>query len=62
MTSHLANGTRPDLSYSVGQVRLYTKFPRRHHWTALMRIMRYIKGTINHGLVFRADGEKRTRN
>ena len=59
MTSHLANGTRPDLSYSVGQVRLYTKFPRRHHWTALMRIMRYIKGTINHGLVFRADGEKR---
>ena len=50
MTSYLANGTRPDLAYSVGQVQLYTAFPRRHHWAALMRIMRYIKGTINHGL------------
>jgi hypothetical protein len=59
MTSYLASGTRPDLAYSVGQVQLYTAFPRRHHWAALMRIMRYIKGTINHGLAFYADGEKK---
>lgn len=59
MLSYLANGTRPDISYSVGQVQLYTQFPRKHHWRALMRIVRYIKGTLNHGLMFRADGENK---
>ena len=58
MMSYLANGTRPDLSYSVGQVQLYTQFPRRHHWQALMRIVRYVKGTLNYGLLFQANGEK----
>ena len=56
MLGHLSNATRPDLCYSVNQCRAYTSNPRRHHWEALKRIVRYLKGTMNHGLVYSMDG------
>jgi hypothetical protein len=52
MLGHLSNATRPDLSYSVNQCRAYTSNPRAHHWEALKRIVRYLKGTMNFGLVY----------
>jgi hypothetical protein len=52
MLGHLSNATRPDLSYSVNQCRAYTSNPRAHHWEALKRIVRYLKGTMNYGLVY----------
>ena len=52
MLGHLSNATRPDLSYSVNQCRAYTSNPRLHHWEALKRIVRYLKGTMNYGLVY----------
>jgi hypothetical protein len=52
MLGYLSNATRPDLSYSVNQCRAYTSNPRRHHWVALKRIIRYLKGTLNYGLVY----------
>ncbi|GJT40578.1 ribonuclease H-like domain-containing protein [Tanacetum coccineum] len=42
--------TRPDLSYVVQQVCLYMHDPRDPHFTALKRILRYVRGTIDHGL------------
>ncbi|CAE6128258.1 unnamed protein product [Arabidopsis arenosa] len=42
--------TRPDISFAVQQVCLFMHDPREHHLTALKRILRYIKGTISHGL------------
>ncbi|GJU77811.1 ribonuclease H-like domain-containing protein [Tanacetum coccineum] len=42
--------TRPDLSYVVQQVCLYMHDPRDPHFTALKRILRYVCGTIDHGL------------
>ncbi|GKB05718.1 ribonuclease H-like domain-containing protein, partial [Tanacetum coccineum] len=42
--------TRPDLSYAVQQVCLYMHDPRDPHFTALKRILRYVHGTIDHGL------------
>ncbi|GKD20315.1 ribonuclease H-like domain-containing protein [Tanacetum coccineum] len=42
--------TRPDLSYAVQQVCLYMHDPRDPHFTALKRILRYVRGTIDHGL------------
>ena len=42
--------TRPDISYAVQQVCLFMHDPREPHFTALKRILRYIKGTIRHGL------------
>lgn len=42
--------TRPDIAYVVHQVCLYMHDPREPHFTALKRILRYIQGTIDHGL------------
>lgn len=42
--------TRPDISYAVQQVCLFMHDPREPHFAALKRILRYIKGTISHGL------------
>ncbi|KAI3496112.1 hypothetical protein L1887_38462 [Cichorium endivia] len=42
--------TRPDITYAVQQVCLYMHDPREPHFTALKRILRYIRGTLDHGL------------
>ncbi|GJU63696.1 ribonuclease H-like domain-containing protein [Tanacetum coccineum] len=42
--------TRPDLSYVVQHVFLYMHDPCYPHFTALKRILRYVRGTIDHGL------------
>ncbi|GJZ44478.1 ribonuclease H-like domain-containing protein [Tanacetum coccineum] len=42
--------TRPDISYVVQQICLYMHDPRDLHFTALKRILRYVRGTIDHGL------------
>ena len=47
---YLANGTRPDISYSVSKLARYTSCPNRTHWDALDRVLRYLKGTIHLGL------------
>ncbi|XP_019105451.2 uncharacterized mitochondrial protein AtMg00810-like [Beta vulgaris subsp. vulgaris] len=41
---------RPDISYSVQQVCLFMYDPREEHMHALKRIVRYIQGTLDHGL------------
>ncbi|GKC63292.1 ribonuclease H-like domain-containing protein [Tanacetum coccineum] len=42
--------TRPDISYAVHQICLYMHNPRDPHFTALKHILRYVRGTIDHGL------------
>nr|GEV87029.1 ribonuclease H-like domain-containing protein [Tanacetum cinerariifolium] len=42
--------TRPDISYDVQQICLYMHDPRDPHFTALKHILRYVRGTIDHGL------------
>nr|GEW35092.1 ribonuclease H-like domain-containing protein [Tanacetum cinerariifolium] len=42
--------THPDLSYDVQQVCLYMHDPRDPHFTALKRIFRYVRGTLDYGL------------
>ena len=42
--------TRPDIFFAVQQVCLFMYDPRVEHMTALHRIFRYFKGTIDHGL------------
>nr|GEW63017.1 ribonuclease H-like domain-containing protein [Tanacetum cinerariifolium] len=42
--------TRPDISYAVQQVCLYMHDPRKPHFSALKRIMRYVRGTLDYGL------------
>ncbi|GJX61854.1 ribonuclease H-like domain-containing protein [Tanacetum coccineum] len=42
--------TRPDITYVVQQVCLYIHDPREPHFSALKRILRYVKGTLDYGL------------
>ncbi|CAL1356029.1 unnamed protein product [Linum trigynum] len=44
--------TRPDILYAVGLVSRYMEAPAMSHWNAAKRILRYIKGTIDHGLLY----------
>ena len=47
--------TRPDLSQAVSMVSRYMHDPEQGHWEAVKWILRYIKGTINVGMVFEKD-------
>ena len=42
--------TRPDVAYAVQQVCLYMHDPREPHLNAAKRILRYLRGTVDHGL------------
>ncbi|XP_074327179.1 secreted RxLR effector protein 161-like [Apium graveolens] len=47
--------TRPDIAYSVGIVNRYMERPTKLHLDAVKRIMRYVKGTTQYGLVYSKD-------
>ena len=49
---YLATKTRPDIAFAVGNVARYTNKPTRQHWTAIKRIFRYLRGTMNLGLLY----------
>lgn len=51
---YLATGTRPDLSYTLSVLSKYTKAPRPAHWQAVKRVFRYIRGTVDQGLLYKA--------
>ncbi|KAA3472109.1 hypothetical protein EPI10_022618 [Gossypium australe] len=42
--------TRPDLSFSVNKFSQYMNQPIKVHWKAVKRVLRYLIGTIDHGL------------
>ena len=49
---HYLTFTRPDISFSVHQVCQYMTAPTSTHLTAAKRVLRYIKGTLYHGIAF----------
>lgn len=52
---YLVTGTRPDIAYAVGKLAQYCEQPLRSHWTAVKRVLRYIKGTHDRGLTYGID-------
>jgi hypothetical protein len=44
--------TRPDLSFSVGYVSRFMQRPTTEHQQAVKRIIRYVAGTLDHGLYY----------
>jgi len=44
--------TRPDISYAVHQVSQFMAAPRSTYFSVVLRILRYLKGTLFHGLRF----------
>ncbi|XP_028097981.1 uncharacterized protein LOC114297713 [Camellia sinensis] len=46
--------TRPDISHAVHIVSQFLSAPRSTHYAAILRILRYVKGTLFHGLHYSA--------
>lgn len=44
--------TRPDLAHAVRVVSRYMHNPGKEHWNAVKWILRYLKGTVDFGLLF----------
>ncbi|CAA7059711.1 unnamed protein product [Microthlaspi erraticum] len=47
--------TRPDIAYAVNKLSLYMHKPTDDHWQAAKRVLRYLAGTLTHGVYFRSD-------
>jgi histone deacetylase 1/2 len=50
--------TRPDLAFSVNKVCQFLHAPTTVHWSAVKRILRYVKGSMDIGLYIRRSGSK----
>ena len=46
--------TRPDIALAMGKVSRYMSNPGKVHWEAVKWILRYLKGTVDYGLLFDA--------
>ena len=45
--------TRPDIAMAVNKTAQFMHSPSVHHWQAVKRILRYLRGTIDHGIVLK---------
>jgi len=53
MLLYLASNSRPDIAFAVHQCARFTHSPKASHEEAVLRIMRYLQGTKDNGLIFR---------
>ncbi|XP_050102735.1 uncharacterized mitochondrial protein AtMg00810-like [Malus sylvestris] len=47
--------TRPDIAYAVNTVCQFMSSPTERHYAAVKRILRYLHGTLHHGILYSAD-------
>ena len=50
---YLACCTRPDIAVACSILGQFSSCPSKTHWKHLKRILRYLKGTTNHGIIFK---------
>lgn len=55
--NYCSSVSRPDITYSVSVLSRYNQKPLDKHWNAAKRILRYLKGTIEVGIVFHKEGD-----
>lgn len=51
--NHAAVSTRPDIAHAVSQLAQFSSSYSSAHITAAKHLLRYIKGTVDIGLLFR---------
>jgi hypothetical protein len=49
---YLASATRPDISFAVSKLSQFVSNPGDTHWSALERVLRYLKGTMSYDIHF----------
>ena len=52
---HLSLKTRPDIAFAVGSAARFCSNPDATHWTAVKRILRYLKGTSDLGIKYQKE-------
>ena len=50
---YLSTMTRLDIKFAISNVAKYCSEPMKEHWNAVKRIMRFLKGTHNFGLLYK---------
>jgi hypothetical protein len=48
--------TRPDIAFAVGRLSQYLSDPAKHHGQALKTLLRYLRSTIDKGIVYGSSG------
>ena len=48
---YLVHGSRPDLAYVVIRLSQHSSAPYSHHWDAIKRVLRYLRGTAHARLI-----------
>lgn len=54
---YLSVCTRPDISFACSQLSQFSNCFEESHWQEAKRILRYLKGTTNHGLVYKRSND-----
>ena len=54
--TYAVTGTRPDIAQALSSVNQFSSNPSSEHWKSAKRILHYIKGTLDWGILF--DGTK----
>ena len=52
--------TRPDIAFPVSKLGQFAANPSAHHWQALKRLYRYLKGTMDGGIQYGGSGRELT--
>ena len=55
---YLSNTVRPDIAAAVGQLSRFLSDPKEHHWHAAVRVLRYLKGTMDLGISYNGCAER----
>ena len=51
--------TRPDIAFVVCYVSRFMEDPRKDHWATVKRLLRYVKGMLDQGIIFPKTGGSR---
>ena len=51
--TYLSVSTRPDITYAVGNLAKFSSKPTKVHWMALKYVLHYLKGTMDHGILYK---------
>ena len=54
---YVSLATRPDITFATNKLSQFNSNPGQAHWTALLRVLRYLKFTRNHVLVLGGHGK-----
>ncbi|KAI0993762.1 hypothetical protein K3495_g14422 [Podosphaera aphanis] len=54
---YLSNGTRPDISYAVGQLARFMSNPNSNHLSMAKHLLRYLNGNRSQGIMYKATND-----